>query len=278
MEFVAAKCPSCGGELRLPDDKKQVKCMYCGFDVLVQEAINQAGVNVENLLKLASTAEKSGNFKEAYDYFTKVLEFELGNSTALLGKGISAGYLSSSGNFRASEMLEGVKSAVEKTPDDEKESFKIQIAEKLRNVCSNYKNFFQGDSSDDQAVFQRISIIECLELAHEYNPKNEDVLMSLYFDNRQYALSLKMLSLLYQTDTWENEVSQRNQKSKDWLFKLQTVNPKKAQSLIDTEKQIEKDSEERMRRIKSANGNGCLITVMNFSILILMILTVFYFL
>ena len=39
MKFIPAKCPSCNGELQVPDDKDFVLCMYCGVNVKVREAI-----------------------------------------------------------------------------------------------------------------------------------------------------------------------------------------------------------------------------------------------
>ena len=42
MAFKAATCPSCGGALQVPDDRTTVKCMYCGVDVVVREAIQLA--------------------------------------------------------------------------------------------------------------------------------------------------------------------------------------------------------------------------------------------
>lgn len=55
MSFKAAKCPNCAGDLQVPDDRDNVKCMYCGSDIVVREVIQAAvgGVNIENLLKLA---------------------------------------------------------------------------------------------------------------------------------------------------------------------------------------------------------------------------------
>jgi DNA-directed RNA polymerase subunit RPC12/RpoP len=77
MKFEAAKCPNCGGELQLPRDKVSAKCLYCGSDIVVREAIQGAAVaNVGNLLKLADAASSAGNYEEAYNYYTKVLEFD----------------------------------------------------------------------------------------------------------------------------------------------------------------------------------------------------------
>ena len=43
MNFKPAICPSCGGNLQVPDNLTTVKCMYCGVDVIVQNAIKLSG-------------------------------------------------------------------------------------------------------------------------------------------------------------------------------------------------------------------------------------------
>lgn len=35
--FKAAICPSCGGALESPDNSANIKCMYCGVDVMVSK-------------------------------------------------------------------------------------------------------------------------------------------------------------------------------------------------------------------------------------------------
>src|SRR4051812_1733986 len=95
MNFIPATCPSCGGSLQVPDNRDQVKCMYCGGNVIVQQAIQLAsGVNLKNLMELAQAAVASANFKEAFDYYTKILESDPSNVTAWAGKGESAGWMS----------------------------------------------------------------------------------------------------------------------------------------------------------------------------------------
>jgi DNA-directed RNA polymerase subunit RPC12/RpoP len=90
MTFKPAKCPNCAGDLQVPEDRDSVKCMYCGSDIVVREAIKLAGgINVDNLLKLAKDAQASEMISEAYDYFTKVLEYDSSNVDAWIGKGIT---------------------------------------------------------------------------------------------------------------------------------------------------------------------------------------------
>lgn len=76
----------------MPDDKNQVMCMYCGFNIIVREAITASEANVENLLRLAARAESTGNYHEAYVYFTRSLEFDSSNYRALIGKGINSAF------------------------------------------------------------------------------------------------------------------------------------------------------------------------------------------
>src|ERR1051325_9205848 len=47
MTFKAAQCPSCGGALQVPEDRTSVKCMFCGVDIIVREAIRLAAGRVK---------------------------------------------------------------------------------------------------------------------------------------------------------------------------------------------------------------------------------------
>lgn len=62
MNFKSANCPSCGGNLQLPDNLNTVKCMYCGVDIVVQDAIRLSG-RVKELTQ-ATPVEKTYNFPE----------------------------------------------------------------------------------------------------------------------------------------------------------------------------------------------------------------------
>ncbi|MEI6155576.1 MAG: hypothetical protein WCQ90_15995, partial [Deltaproteobacteria bacterium] len=71
--FKAAKCPSCDGDIQVPDDRNTVKCMYCGNDIVIREAIKSAvsEINLDNIFILAGEALNSSNYSEAYHYYTK---------------------------------------------------------------------------------------------------------------------------------------------------------------------------------------------------------------
>jgi tetratricopeptide (TPR) repeat protein len=106
MEFKPAKCPSCGGNLQVPPDMKTAKCMYCGGDFIIEDAIKLAmgQVNIDNLFELADAAKNIGNYIEAYNYYTRILEADSNNYKAWYGKALSAGWQSSTGNPRLQEV------------------------------------------------------------------------------------------------------------------------------------------------------------------------------
>jgi tetratricopeptide (TPR) repeat protein len=97
INFIPAICPSCGGELRVPDSMGVVKCMYCGKDIIIQitQEETKLSVNIKALLDLAKTAEELENYNEAEKYYTQALEYDSDNIYAWLGRGYCAGMLSS---------------------------------------------------------------------------------------------------------------------------------------------------------------------------------------
>jgi len=115
IEFIAAKCPNCGGELRLPNNRDNVKCMYCGYDIIIQsknKIVIEHKNNTDNLLTLGMNAEKSKNYQEAYKYYTQILEHNE-NADAWLGKGRCAGWLSTVQSERITESINGINAGID---------------------------------------------------------------------------------------------------------------------------------------------------------------------
>lgn len=89
MSFKPAKCPSCGGELRLPSDRQTAKCTYCGSDIIVQEAIDRASPPSAGLFALAESALSAGDFHAAADKFERYLEGDPTNPEAWYLRGMA---------------------------------------------------------------------------------------------------------------------------------------------------------------------------------------------
>ncbi|MEK7724188.1 MAG: hypothetical protein AAB336_07570 [Acidobacteriota bacterium] len=66
MNFKPALCPSCGGKMQVPDEANTIKCMYCGVEVFVKEAIQLAG-RVKEYTQ-ATTIEKIIEPPKPYDF------------------------------------------------------------------------------------------------------------------------------------------------------------------------------------------------------------------
>lgn len=211
--------------------------MYCGFDIVVQEAINAAGANVENLLKLASAAQEAGNYQEAYDYFTKVLEYEANNHSAHLGKGICAAKLSTTEKFRFDELKAGLINAVNNAPGGKKEEIKAEAVNQLTSLCRNKRI---NKLTETQKT-------EALEIAHSFAPQNEDLLVDL----------------IYRLSYWKSDKEKREK----YLNDLQVIAPEKAELIrksfamseiveSETNAQRKKDRKKELfhRKIKKSFG------------------------
>ena len=94
MEFKAARCPSCKGELQVPVDKDSVKCMYCGIDIQVNQVLAEStSGRIPQLLHVAKAALEAENYEDAGVEFNKILELDSNNYDAWVGKGIAMGHL-----------------------------------------------------------------------------------------------------------------------------------------------------------------------------------------
>jgi len=190
MTFKAARCPSCGGDLQVPDDRHAVNCMYCGANVIVREAIQAAaGGNIGNWLILAQAATQAGNNQEAYDYYTRVLEADSLNSEAWAGKAEAAGWMSTLTSFRLPEMLAGFQKSIDYAPSEGQTESKRIAASKITDIIGSYYTLARGHlleyiSLDNVWVDYLVQcdlMITGLESAHNYWPEHQGILDYLIF-------------------------------------------------------------------------------------------------
>jgi tetratricopeptide (TPR) repeat protein len=190
MTFREAKCPSCGGELRIPDDKATVKCMYCSSDVVVRQAIQVAGgANIENYMRLARAAKEADNHNEAYSYYTKVLELDPENYEAWFGKGESAGWTSTLLQFRLPEMLTAFQKTLEYVSPDKKPELTQQIAAAINSIAIAYYHLAKGQLNEyislDNTWRDYLDhcgvVIKALERAHGYAPDDRQIIENIVF-------------------------------------------------------------------------------------------------
>jgi DNA-directed RNA polymerase subunit RPC12/RpoP len=160
IKFIPAICPNCGGELRVPEDRKIIKCIYCGYDIIMHETKNNfPPPSVENWLKLAEAVMDS-NPEEAYGYYKKVLEVEPENWKAWHGKGKAAGRLGTLANPRFPEIKNDFQKAIEYSPVDEKGIIEETTTIELFNLANSYLptsvKFFVKHSHIVETYFQNL--------------------------------------------------------------------------------------------------------------------------
>ena len=68
VKFIKATCPSCGGDLQLPDGLAKAFCPYCGATVILEwEGRPSPGPTAESYMELGVAAMQASNFEEAYE-------------------------------------------------------------------------------------------------------------------------------------------------------------------------------------------------------------------
>lgn len=84
MPFLPVKCPNCGGNIELDDQREKGFCMYCGSQIVYKEAVQKmelSGVvsvkgvaDVEKLLQNAETFVKLNVYKKASAILLRVTD------------------------------------------------------------------------------------------------------------------------------------------------------------------------------------------------------------
>ena len=213
MIFKEARCPNCGGELQLPQDKATViKCMYCGGDIIVQDAIHRAAEsNVLNWLLLAKTALDGGNYQEAFNYYTRVLEVDPQNYEAWFGKGEAAGWLSTLADFRMSEMLTDIENAIKNAPEEIKGNLKNRSADSISSMSIAYYRlmrehllkFIALENTWETYVDQCKILLQILEYAHKLSPRNRTIMENIIDICGDLTKGVKYVDP-YSSDVWGN--------------------------------------------------------------------------
>lgn len=180
--FIAAKCPACNADIQVPDDNDFVICEYCKTNVKVRDALKIIiDAKTSNLLKIANEAYNTKNFIEAYNYYNKILESEIDNYEAWIGKALCCGYLSDLNTFRFDEMFNYFQKAIDLCSEENKQKTNIYLANELVKMIQEVHNnirvyFFENNISDNviKLYDKRISeIIDAMKKTVSFNNKKE---------------------------------------------------------------------------------------------------------
>ena len=113
IEFIPAICPSCGGELRVPENRETIKCMYCGVDIVLRGIQTDGGKpNIETIFHLGMMALRGKNYSEAYRYSSMALEIDPTNLYCWALKGLCSAWLSDQKTPRFDEAIHCIQEAI----------------------------------------------------------------------------------------------------------------------------------------------------------------------
>ncbi|MDD6155329.1 MAG: TFIIB-type zinc finger domain-containing protein [Eubacteriales bacterium] len=143
-------CEMCGSTDIIKKDGMYV-CQTCGTKYSVEEAkkmmiegtVDVSGSSVkidntaaiDNYYKMAESAYKSSNQKEAEDYCNKIIEIEPNNYKAWLLKGKAAGWQSTLANLRIGEAANCFEKAITNSPEEEVNKVKAEFLVEFSNLA-----------------------------------------------------------------------------------------------------------------------------------------------
>ena len=199
----------------MPDERDSVKCVYCGSDIVVREAIQAGtGINIQNILTLGKSAYKSQNYEEAYNYFSKVLEVDLKNAEAWYGKAKSAGWRFTFADFRIPEITSGFDNAISYISNEKKQALKAQCAESVLEISQAYSSLTGSHLAEYPRVdgacsdyFNRCAnIISFLEYGYGLNSKNEDIVLGILSICKNNIEGVQYEAWSDLTESWEKRI------------------------------------------------------------------------
>jgi len=151
--MINLKCPSCGGELSVPDNLKVARCLYCGSKILLGETGNDQSENYENYIELCNSAIKAKNHNETIYYVNKILEINPKNIRAWINKSKAIWFLSTPENRRYDEAMSYLDKANEISPQE------IEITkakEEITNMQSVWLNNLGVNKLDEAIEYYRL--------------------------------------------------------------------------------------------------------------------------
>lgn len=179
MDLKAARCPSCGGDLDIPDGVDYIECPFCGVDVKVRDIIAHE-LDTKSILELAAPELNSGSYKSAIDYYTFILEKEPDNPFALLGVIKSTLNQKWNESYSIESIRELVLKDLGKIPEDKKKIYKDNISD---FICSLYPDEIKKYKDEiDLATHAhefRDNLLALLEISNEINPSNEKTITTI---------------------------------------------------------------------------------------------------
>ena len=118
MKLVAAKCPSCGANIKVDRSLKFTKCEYCDTEIMVEEAVENLlkvelkdSPTLDNYLKLGNRYFENQEFEEAYKIYSKAEEIDPDNPIVVLRRGLCRTLITDYNVLDINSSINGMKTA-----------------------------------------------------------------------------------------------------------------------------------------------------------------------
>lgn len=170
METI--KCKSCGAVQEVYSN--DITCSFCGGIIEMQSSKDFYKETISgetgNLMAMADTAIDATNWEEALQFYNRVLEKDITNSDAWLGKGIAIVYTSKIGELKTTEAIAYWKNALKHAPN--KDAMGKRVAKEINKVVNsfypNLENHFIQFKDLDNSYGELVNKFSILEKAQEY--------------------------------------------------------------------------------------------------------------
>ncbi len=190
------KCTSCGASQNISEGQN---CGFCGSVIETEKAQenykNAISGEVGNLMMMAETAVEATNWEEALQYFNKVLEKDITNSDAWLGKGIAIVYTSKIGDIKTKEAIAYWKNAIKHAPNSD--SMGKRVAKEINQVVNGFypaiENHYIQFHDLDNSYQELVSRFATLESAQDYATQLDNSNVSYY--ETGYSLCRRVVDL-----------------------------------------------------------------------------------
>lgn len=192
MQLIAAKCPDCGADLKIPEGSTSVICEYCGGNILVADLLGTTSI-MQNCMTLAYAALDSNNYQDAYDHFNRAIEIDMKNPNAWFGKAFCEGMIGKIRDNSFGQMIDMFESSFNYAPADKQTNFRKNAAVNIVKVVRNSEKLIrlscnlltlEYDKELSAAVTSEVQHIKdvvknTVLKAQEYDPANKDVTVLL---------------------------------------------------------------------------------------------------
>jgi tetratricopeptide (TPR) repeat protein len=190
--LITLTCPSCNGQLELPDNLGVAHCMYCGTKILLQQPdTTNEKVAIQRYKELCKTALESKNYTEVIQFSNSILELDPKDADAWIDKAIATFWLTSYKNNRYDEAMEYLKKAAQLSPANNR-MFEVRLnltheQAMWYNVLGTKHNEFAAETwnrfiqisaarANEESKEYFISAMEYFMTASKYAPDDEVIL------------------------------------------------------------------------------------------------------